>query len=65
MTIDDSLYGKILEQGLSQETEDKDTMIRVDGRFFHCSCGGNVFRKLKDDPNRYCCNSCLDIYWGK
>lgn len=48
-------------------TEDKDTMVKLEGqsRSFRCSCGCNVFKKLVNPPLRYKCNACNQLYQGE
>lgn len=49
----------------STKTEDNDIMPMIDGKSFRCSCGCNVFRRLKYNKNKYKCNSCEVIYIGE
>ena len=37
-------------------------MPKVDGKFFRCSCGCNVFHKRIGDDDRYICNACLNEF---
>lgn len=46
--------------------ESGDVMPKVDGKFFRCECGCNVFRQLLRRLPRfmYKCNSCRAVYEG-
>ena len=48
-----------------RETDGKDIMVKIDGKFFRCHCGCNVFRKLKSNASKYVCNSCEEVYTGE
>lgn len=37
-------------------------MPKIDGKFFRCECGCNVFAKSSTRPDYYKCNSCNLIY---
>lgn len=60
------------DEPLELELEDGDMMLFIDGRSspsFRCDdqdgrepCGCNVFRRFKNQPNRWCCNSCGATY---
>lgn len=39
------------------EIENRNVMVKVDGKNFRCACGGNVFGKFRG-VERYQCNSC-------
>jgi hypothetical protein len=43
-----------------------DTMVFLAGQeqSFHCSCGCNVFKRVKPHELRYRCNSCRAVYEG-
>ena len=45
----------------------KDFMPRINGKFFRCDCGCNVFKKPKpvSQPGLFECNSCEALYDGK
>ncbi|NPV00033.1 MAG: hypothetical protein HPY53_01510 [Brevinematales bacterium] len=47
-------------EDLSEETY----MPKVNDQSFHCSCGANVFKKMKTDQSVYICNSCGLQYRG-
>lgn len=44
-----------------------DRMIFLNGseRSFRCSCGGNVFKQVTGQPNRFACNGCNARYTGE
>lgn len=45
----------------------EDFMPKINGKFFRCECGCNVFRKPKpvSRPNLFECNSCEALFEGK
>lgn len=40
-----------------------DTMVRVDGKVFHCRCTANVFH-VDPETGYYVCNACGTEYEG-
>lgn len=50
-----------------EELTKQDFMVKLPGssRTFQCTCGCNVFRKLKEDLTKYVCNSCELIWQGE
>ena len=44
------------------EVEDKDVLIKVEGKSYRCECGCNVFRYLKYVKDKLKCNSCDVTY---
>lgn len=42
-----------------------DVMVKVDGKPFRCTCGGNVFRHPKGRTDIFICNSCGEAYLGE
>jgi len=48
----------------SQDLSIHSYMPHVNGNPFYCSCGANIFRKLKSDPAVFVCNACGLQYRG-
>jgi hypothetical protein len=44
----------------TKQIADKNTMVFINDKNFHCACGGNVFTKYSDDTFK--CNSCDTVY---
>ena len=38
------------------------TMVNINGKVFHCSCGANVFSEYSN--NKYVCNGCGNEFYG-
>lgn len=53
------------KEGTSLEYEPKSlTMVKVDGKPFHCECGSNVFFHPGGKPDLYECNACGTQFEG-
>lgn len=48
--------------GTRDEVQARGVMPKIDGKFFRCECGCNVFTKSKTRAHILRCNSCLSIY---
>lgn len=45
--------------------EEEDVMPQIGGKSFCCDCGGNVFRRHRQNSMRFRCNSCAAWYVGE
>ncbi len=45
-------------------TDSEDIVLRVEGGFYRCACGCNVFRRAINRRYQYRCNACGNWYEG-
>lgn len=55
----------IKEESNNSDNWDTNNFVSIDGENFKCDCGSNMFAKHKTIKNRYQCQGCSTIYFGK